>query len=263
MKSALSSAPTMVRIGFAQSLAYRAELLLWILTTTMPLVNLALWSSLSREGAVGRFGPREFSAYFLAALSIRHLASSWVVWELTEEIRSGTLAARLMRPVHPIFAHAMTNLGAMPLRILLFLPVAVLAAALGPGSAVDPVRWMAFAASLVGSWLIQFSMMVVVASLAFYWTSTISLWELWMLLFMVLSGYILPLELLPASLRQLTELLPFRFMLSVPASIVTGLLPASEVPRALAAEFAWAFGAMVLALGMWNAGLRRFGAVGG
>ena len=63
--SALRAYPTLLRVGFAGAVAYRAEMLVWMLTTTMPLVSLALWSAVAREAPVGRFGPGEFVGYFL------------------------------------------------------------------------------------------------------------------------------------------------------------------------------------------------------
>ena len=34
--------PTLLKIGFAEALAYRAEMLVWMLTSTMPLVSITL-----------------------------------------------------------------------------------------------------------------------------------------------------------------------------------------------------------------------------
>ena len=47
-----------MRIGFAEMVAYRAEFLVWILTTNMPLVMMALWNAVAADGPVGRFGQR-------------------------------------------------------------------------------------------------------------------------------------------------------------------------------------------------------------
>ena len=50
--------PTLLRVGLAAAVAYRAEFLVWMLSTTMPLVMLALWSAVAREAPVGRFDQR-------------------------------------------------------------------------------------------------------------------------------------------------------------------------------------------------------------
>src|SRR5512132_808447 len=91
----------------------------------MPLVMLALWSAVARDAPVGRFAQRDFAAYFLAALVVRLMTGAWVIWELNFEIRQGTLAFRLLRPIHPLLAYACENVAAMPLRLALSLPVAV------------------------------------------------------------------------------------------------------------------------------------------
>src|SRR6516165_9254785 len=99
-------------------------MIVWLLSTTMPLVMLALMTAVAREGPIGRFGQADFIAYFLAALVVRLMTGAWVIWELNYEIRQGTLAFRLLRPVHPLVAYACENVAAMPLRLALSLPVA-------------------------------------------------------------------------------------------------------------------------------------------
>src|SRR5512147_1518425 len=115
----------MLRVGLAEAVAYRAEFLVWLLSTNMPLVMLALWSAVARDAPVGRFGQADFAAYYLAALVVRLNAGAWVIWELNFEIRQGTLAYRLLRPIHPLFAYAASNVGVMPMRFLITVPIAV------------------------------------------------------------------------------------------------------------------------------------------
>ena len=63
--------PTLLRIGVAEVVAYRAEFLVWILTTNMPLVMLALWHAVAADGPVGRFDQTQFTAYYLGVLVVR------------------------------------------------------------------------------------------------------------------------------------------------------------------------------------------------
>jgi ABC-2 type transport system permease protein len=115
----------MWRLGIAEAMAYRAAMLIWILTTTFPLVSLALWHSLAEAGPIGDYGSADFVAYFVAAFLIRQLTASWVVWDLAAQIGSGDLSTLLMRPVHPLLHHLMSNLAALPVRMLLAAPLGV------------------------------------------------------------------------------------------------------------------------------------------
>jgi ABC-2 type transport system permease protein len=265
MRRTLRALPTLLKIGFAEAIAYRAEFLVWLLSTNMPLVMLALWTAVARDAPVGRFGQREFVAYFLAALVVRLMTGAWVIWELNFEIRNGTLAFRLLRPVHPLVAYAAENVAAMPLRALITLPVALGALFVLGGDRVthDPLLLALFPVTIVGAWLITFLAMAVIGAIAFYLEQAGSVFEVWLGLFGVFSGYLVPLELFPRWVEWLARGLPFRYMLAFPVEMVIGMTPR---PRALA-ELAIQWGyVIVLGLGAqaaWRLGMRRFSAVGG
>src|SRR5207302_5144810 len=97
----LRALPTLLRVGVAETVAYRAEFLVWILTMTMPLVMLGLWRSVAAEAPFAHYQSRDFVAYYLANLIVRNLTSSWAAWQMSEEIRMGTMAMRVLRPIHP------------------------------------------------------------------------------------------------------------------------------------------------------------------
>ena len=98
LRKSARALPTLMKVGFLEAVAYRAELLVWVLSTTMPLIMLALWSAVARDAPVGRFGQTDFVAYFLATFIVRQLTGAWVAWQMSFEVRTGTLSMRLLRP---------------------------------------------------------------------------------------------------------------------------------------------------------------------
>ena len=265
MRRTLKAIPTLLRIGLAEAVAYRAEMLVWLLSTTMPLVMLSLMSAVAREGPIGRFGQSDFTAYYLAALVVRLLTGAWVIWEVNFEIRQGTLAFRLLRPVHPLVAYACENVGAMPLRLAAALPIAIIAVLVaGPEHVTgDPVLLAVFPLSIVGGWLIMFLAMSLIGALAFFVESSGSLFEVWLGLFGVFSGYLVPLELFPRWLEAAARFLPFRYMLAFPVEMIVGMTARGAALAELAVQ--WAFVALLAlaARAAWRLGLRRFAAFGG
>src|SRR6185369_9323051 len=110
-----------------ETVAYRAEFVVWMLTSTMPLINLALWSSVANEGGeFAGYSSADFTAYFLGALIVRNLTGNWVAWQLSEDIRMGILSMRLLRPIHPFIAYATSHIAALPFRSLIALPIAII-----------------------------------------------------------------------------------------------------------------------------------------
>jgi ABC-2 type transport system permease protein len=244
--------------------AYRAEMLIWMLTMTMPLVSLALWSAVAAGAPVGRFGQKEFAAYFLATLVVRQLSGSWVVWELIQDIKSGTLSARLLKPIHPLIAYSAENLGAIPMRALLAAPLAIfLLFARGAHLPREPLLLGAFALSLFGAWLTTFFVMALIGTLSFFIESSSSVFEIWLASFMLLSGYLLPLELFPPWVRDAAELLPFRYMLGFPVELLIGIVPRDRLLPNFIMQWSYVGITGVAALIGWRAGVRRFGAYGG
>ncbi len=264
-RRAIRAYPTLLRVGLSEVVAYRAEFIVWILTTNMPFVMLAIWHAVAADGPVGRFGQKDFVAYYLGGWVIRLLTSTWLVWELSMEIRSGTLSARLLRPLHPLFAFSAQHLAALPMRALIVTPVvAILVLVAGDRLAIrDPRVLAVFLASMVGAWLLIFFTMVFLGSLSFFLESAIGVFEVWLALFAVLSGYLVPLELLPAWVGHVARLSPFDSMLSFPLETLIGLRNLEVATRDLGTQWAYVATLAALGLSVWRRGVRRHVAFGG
>jgi len=260
----LRALPTLLRIGVAETLAYRAEFLVWILTTTQPLIMLGLWTSVARLQPFAHYSSADFVAYFLATLIVRQLTGNWVAWQISEDIRSGQMAMRLLRPIHPFVAYAANQAAALPFRSIIALPVTViLLVSSGSGAlTTDPIRLALVVPSIALAWLITFALMFAIGALAFFLTQTMAIANLYFALYSLFSGYLMPLELL-GPVAKLARWLPFRFMLSAPVELLTRTQHRDDLVRLLGAQAAWAAIALATALVLWRRGVRRFEAVGG
>ena len=138
----LRALPTLLRVGVAETVAYRAEFLVWILTTTLPLVMLGLWTSVAAEAPFRGYSSSAFVAYYLSNLIVRNLTGSWVAWQLSEEIRLGQMSMRLLRPLHPYIAFAASHVAAIPFRTVVVLPIALLPHAIRWFGEWLPFRYM-------------------------------------------------------------------------------------------------------------------------
>lgn len=263
---ALRAMPTLVRVGMVESLAYRAEMIVWILTTTMPLVMLGLWTSVASEGPFRQWSSEDFVAYYLAALLVRNVTSNWVAWQIAEEIRMGVVSTRLLRPVHPFAGYLGLHLGAIPLRVVAVLPVLVIIFASSARGVLvtDPAHVALFVASLVGAWALTFGVFLCLGTLAFFLDKSTGIFEVYFGIFAILSGYLVPLSLLPGWVQDVATWLPFRSMLGDPVAIWIGRVPsATDALQLVAQQWAWAAAVLALAAYLWHRGVRRYEAFGG
>lgn len=270
MLRVLKALPTVMRVGLAEAIAYRAEMIVWVFSTTMPFVMLALWSAVSEAAPVTslngkRWGSEDFVTYFLVMFVVRQLVSSWAAWEINFDVRQGTLSMRLLRPIHPVIAYAASNLAAMPLRAAVTLPVmvVVLATSAGDGLSREPWAWALFVWAMFAGWLITFFANILIGALCFFMESSTKVLDVWIVLFFVFSGYLFPAELAPGWLNTIAGWLPFRFQVGLPVEVLTGRHSLDEALMLCGRQLMWAGGFALLALSVWRWGVRRFQAYGG
>lgn len=265
LRATLRATPALLRVGFAESLAYRAELLVWILATTMPLVMMALFATVASEAPIGRLDRPRVVAYFLATFIVRQLTGSWAAWQINMEVRQGTLATRLLRPVHPLWAYAMEGVAAIPIRVALAAPLAVIALVVTSRDQLprDPLIWLVFCASLAGGWAITFLINAALGSLSLFMESSIRLVDVYLLLFFVGSGYLVPVEVFPAWARTIIDALPFRYQIGLPVELLVSIHDRGAALTALGKQAAWTCALLGVAWFAFRRGVRRFGAFGG
>jgi ABC-2 type transport system permease protein len=261
----LRAYPTLLRVGLSSAVAYRAEFLVWMLATTMPLVMLAVMSAMAREAPVGRFDQNGFTAYYLATLLVRQMTGAWVAWEMVQEIKEGTLGLRLLRPIHPLASYSADSLAAMPMRAAVGLPITIglLVATGGKNVSHDPVAIAIFVAAIAGAWLLNFAVSAIIGTLGLFIESSLQVWELWLGGFMLLSGYLIPLSLFPAWLEKTARVLPFAYLQAFPVETLTGLRDRHQALVGLGMQLGWAALAWIVLLVLWKRGLERFAAYGG
>lgn len=265
MRRTLSILPTLFRIGLAEATAYRAELVIWILSTTMPLIMLPLWQAVAESGPMHGYDGDRFVAYFLGAFVVRQLTAVWAAWQMNQDIRSGTLALRLLRPLHPFWAYAVDSLAPMPMRLVIALPVAIAALVFtggrwlvhdGPSAALLPL-------ALLGAWSLSFAANLLIGALGLLLTQSLKLMDAWQAGYFVLSGYLVPLAVFPSWLAWLPAWTPFPYQLSFPVELMTGGVAVPEALPLLAAQWTWVALLAALTALVWRLGLPRVAVVGG
>src|SRR5207253_8474392 len=131
---------------------------------------------------VGRFDAHGFVAYYLATLLVRQMAGVWVVWEMVREIKEGALSLRLLRPLHPLAAYSAESLAALPMRLVISLPIAVVMLVLSARRELthDPVVTVCFVLSIAGAWLFNFCVSAMAGTLSFFIDSSLQARGLWL-----------------------------------------------------------------------------------
>ena len=254
-----------LRVGTVGALTYRAEALVWLLSTTMPLIMMAFFGAVAADGAIGRYGEREIVGYFLATFIVRSLTASWISWQINLDIRAGSIASRLLLPAHPLLGYATESVGAMPVRVLGSVVVAaIMLALLGRGAVTgDPVLLGLACVSVTLAWLLSLAVSATIGALAFFVGSSAKVMDAWLAGLFVFSGYLVPLDLFPAAARPWLDWLPFRYQIGLPVELLVGALDRPRAASLMARQLAFVLAAGLTTLVVWRRGLARFSAHGG
>lgn len=261
----LASFRALARVGAVEATAYRAQIVTWLLSTTMPLVMAAFFTALARDAPIGRLHAGDVSAYFLATFVVRTLTGSFVSRQINLEIRDGTLSARLMRPVHPLVAYVAETVGAFPVRLVVSVPAFVALVSVFGGTALsgDPALWLLFAVALAGAWALSLLVSLAVGALAFFIDQSDKVMDAYLAGLFVLSGYLVPVELFPPALRGVLDALPFRYQIGLPVELLLGEHGRAEGFALVARQWVFVAAFAALTITLWRRGVRRFAAFGG
>jgi len=255
----------LLQTAWATAVEYRAQAFLWILSSIFPLVMMAVWLAVVDEaGPLAGWGRADFISYYVGAALVYHFTFVWSVWQWDEDIRTGNLSPKLLKPLDP-FHYLLSEQFGWKLFTLLFIvpPVAVIAwaspAVRYPSTLAQAV---AFVLSVAAGFMLMMLMTSAFGVLAFWSTQVGNLFQLWFGVGQFLSGWIAPLALFPASIRQVAYLLPFRSTLGLPMEILMGRLAWPEIGFGFVVTCGWCVVFLVLYRILWRAGLKRYEAVG-
>ncbi len=252
---------TLAIVYYAYMVEYRAELLLWVLSGSLPIILMGVWTQAARQSNFG-LSPTDFARYFLAVFLVRQLTVVWVIWEFEREVVEGKLSFRLLQPLDPawhhVFSHVSERLARVPFAILLIVLFFILypSAIWTPSFLAIVLFILAIALSFALNFLIQYTL----AMLAFWTERASSLQEFWFLFYLFLSGVIAPLEVFPQTVRTIALFTPFPYLVNFPASILVGL-PVNYL-QGFSIMIGWCGLFFVINRWLWRRGLKQYSGMG-
>ncbi|HEY9823626.1 MAG TPA: ABC-2 family transporter protein, partial [Candidatus Sericytochromatia bacterium] len=253
MNQGIKKAQAFLSVYYAHMLEYRAELFLWALSGTLPLILMGVWTQASQKGQFG-LNSEDFVRYFLMVFLVRQFTVVWVVWEFEKEVVQGKLSPRLLQPIDPVWHHVASHLSERLARLPFALLLVGLFFFLYPQAVWIPSlkSILLFGLVLGLAFALRFLMQYTFALFAFWTERASAIEQFWFLFYLFLSGMIAPLEVFPPAVRQVAQWTPFPYLIHFPASILIGL--PVDIVRGVLMMLGWS-----LLFFIWNRWLWRQG----
>jgi ABC-2 type transport system permease protein len=256
--------------SFKEKLAYRFD---FFTASLLSLVTAALLSYLWRavyRSSVGIEMPLEtLITYVCVGQAISMTRLSWLqrrsTYQASGKILSGDIIIDLARPLDYQLLQLSDAVGFFFSEMLFInIPSYILfLVVFGIDLPVSPEAAVGFVISLLGAFLLMFSLNYLVAMAAFWTYSALGLIYAKRAIVDILAGSLIPLSLFPQWLKGISEALPFQGIAYVPLSIYIGTIRGSQIWLSILKQFAWALAMMGLMRLIWARASRRITIHGG
>jgi ABC-2 type transport system permease protein len=254
------------RTMIQSQLQYRAATYFWMIgMLAEPIVYLVVWTTIAEQhgGSINGVTTGEFAAYYIVWTLVRNMNIVFTPFGWEERLREGELSAALLRPLHPLHDDLAAFAGWKPVVILMWLPVAAaLWVAFDP--VLDPtlLELVVFFFAIWGAYLIRTMFMSTLGMITFWTTRVSAIFEIFIAAELLLSGRLVPMEVMPNWVQDVAAFLPFQWSFYFPIESLVGDLTTRELLGGLAMQAFWIAVLTGITLFVWRFAIRRYSAVG-
>jgi ABC-2 type transport system permease protein len=258
---------TTMRTAVVAQLQYRVAQYFYMLgMIAEPVVYLVVWTTIAEQqgGSVNGISTGEFAAYYIVWTLVRNMNIVFGApfWEW--RIREGYLSGQLLRPMHILHYDLAYFAGWKFVVVALWVPIAIgLSLVFHPDLHPTGLEVVVFIVAIWGAYLIRSMFQGVMGMLNFWTTRGAAVFDLYMASEMLLSGRLVPLQLMPGWVQTLADFLPFKWTFYFPIQSLVGDLSTQSLLLGLCAQALWIGIGLVLFHFAWRAAVRHFSAVGG
>jgi ABC-2 type transport system permease protein len=258
---------TTMRTAVATQFQYRAANYFYMLgMVAEPVIYLVVWTTIadSSGGSVNGITSGEFAAYYIVWTLVRNMNIVFGApfWEF--RIREGHFSGELLRPMHPIHYDVAYFAGWKVVVITLWIPLAIgLSLVFHPALSPTVLEVCVFVVAIWGAYLLRTAIQETVGMLNFWTTRGAAVFDLYMAVELLLSGRLVPLQLMPGRVQTLANFLPFKWTFWFPIESLVGDMSTQSLLLGLGAQVAWIVGMFSVFRFAFRYAIRHYSAVGG
>jgi ABC-2 type transport system permease protein len=257
-------------IGLQNAMEYRVNFLISLLGIAIPLVmQLYLWTAIfsnSSSDKVYGYSFQEMIIYVVLAGLLSKLVATGFEGNMAEEIKNGGLSKFLIKPIGYFQYRICCFLGEKSVHMAMMtaiIGIVLILLNIIYGLVITVQGILFFAIAVIFAICINFLLFYMLGLTAFYMS------EVWGILYganlavTLVSGGILPLETFGSTILKIFALLPFKYIVYFPITIISGRLSTGEILRGFGFQILWIGLLAVAAKLVWKNGLKKYIAAGG
>ena len=252
---------TLLKTQYSNMLEYRVEIALWAISGIIPFFMLNIWTNNGLNESIN-ISNIMLSRYFLSAFFVRQFSVVWVVFTFEEDALLGRISPYLIQPLHPFSRYFAQHLAEQITRFPFALLIAIFFFAINSESIWIPSPTTLIISTICTffSFLIQFLMQSIIASLCFWTEKASSIEKLLFIPTLFLSGLLAPVASFPEYVKSWIYLTPFPYLIDFPACVLSG--NQTKVFLGILIQIFWIFLFYFIFIKVWKLGTKKFTAMG-
>lgn len=254
------------RNGLQGTLQYRtATLFAMIGFLIEPIVYLVVWTTIadSQGGSIAGYSTNDFVGYYIAWTLVRAMNISLTPYVWDGRIQRGRINDHLMQPLHLFHRDFAAFTGWKPVWLAWWVPLAgTLVLIFQPSLSLSAWQLPAFFVAVFAGYTLRFILLYLLGMISFWTTRASALFEIVVAGEILLSGRLVPLDLMPDWVQSVASWLPFKWTYQAPIEVAIGRRSAIETVQVYGWQALWIAILGIVLAWSWKRAIRRYSAVG-
>ncbi len=224
------------------------------------LINVLFWKGMADSNVLD-YSFVDLMVYIIMANLVMSLSQVAIEQKLSNDIRSYKLAQQLLIPVSYHKKVAIETISSGLVRFLfVYLPLVILILILY--GKMNLLFFILGIISILFSFILNFLISAILGEFSFWLTEVWGIAAIKNLVFVVFSGAMFPLDILPVNILIAFKFLPFSYMSYVPTKILFGNYPFEGIFHSYIIASAWCLILFCIERNIWKFGLRKYESCG-
>jgi len=256
---------TVLKQAWQRELEFRGNAFMHLLIPAIGLIStFYLWNNVyqGRATLAGYTHGQIMAYYIVVGFLLSALYTSTLV---ADDIQNGTLNSYLSRPISYPWYIYWQGMGRRLFRLLIGAPIIVVLFLVFHNYVslpTSPWPYLEFFTLLIGASNILFLIDATLGLAEFWFSQSNVLQNLMNMVVSLLAGEFIPLAFLPNVIKNVSDVLPFKYTAGFPVEALVGRLDAKTFLIGLAVQWIWVGILSLLFYVMWRRGIKRYEAYG-
>ncbi|WP_168122398.1 ABC-2 family transporter protein [Paenibacillus sp. HB172176] len=258
------------QMGAQSAMEYRVDFFIQLLSGALPMViQCYLWTAIFRNSSTAVVFDYTYSqmiAYSILAILTSRVVAAGFESEISLDVKEGGLSKFVVQPFSHFYYRMFKFLGEKSIRIAVLVvinAIVIVLLRITLDFEWKPSALIGYVMVIPLSLFLNFAIYYCLSAISFWVIESWGIFATFTLLAGIASGSLFPIDVFSEPVQRVLDWLPFPYIIYFPVNILSGKVSGFGILSGMTIQLIWTAAFLGLSRLLWQAGMRRFEAVGG